>query len=1064
MTGSSIALEPIRVAIVAPSLRVIGGQSVQADRLRSALGERPDVEVVFVPIDPPLPGPFGALQRIRYVRTVVTSLAYVLRLIRTVPGVDVVHVFSASYLSFVLAPVPAVMAARVFGRRVVLNYHSGEAEDHLERWRQTTRPVLRHCDRIVVPSRYLADVFGRFHLDAEVVANGLDLEQMAFHSRERARPIFLSNRNLEPLYGVDVVLHAFQRIQAARPEARLLVAGGGSGAAAAKALADDLGLEGVDFLGSVPPETMHELYREADVFLNASRIDNMPLSILEAHASGTAVVSTDAGGIPYIAEHGVDAALVPVDDAESLAREALAVVSDPDRFVSMVEAGRRRSEREYGMATVVDRWVDVYRSVLHRKGRCEGELGVVERPGRAGRSLVSRGPAALAVRLRQEAQKRLEGWTGPLPSLRRRGGGATTDDPRAAAPAGFLPRALERRRGRHPEDRDAILAAADDVVAGRFEVLAHRLPAFEADRRWAHDPVTGRSTPDVPWHRIAYMSDVVDSDVKLLWELNRHGCLVRLAQAYFLTGRVEYASTLRTLLEGWIDQDRPGRGINWASSLEVAFRAVAWCWIWHLTADADIWDPAFSRRFLDRLHAHARHTFRYDSTHHSPNTHLLGEAVALVYVAKHFPGMRGSRAWAKRGVGILRREADRQILSDGMHFERSTGYHRYTMEFYLHLRLLLDASDGWEVASLDDVLDDLASAADALRRPDGRWPVLGDEDGGRFVHLSGADPVDATPIVRAVRSLIEGKGAAGPEGWWLGLDDSDAERASASRTTATPVDLSDAGYHVGPTTGGFAEWWVLVDTGPLGVLSGGHGHADLGHVEVAYGGRAIVADSGCGVYGARPGLRDWFRSESAHARPVLDGYPLAEPGHPFSWTTKYGTPNRVWSSSETVWHVGMSYPLGGPGAVVIHRRHVLLVAGAGLVVTDLFEGADALSGSIRWPLEMDGPLLSNDGVELGEVTMRFHGVGASRTLSAPVLKSEPRARSYGYIEEGAVIDVPFSGSPPFGVISVLSPRPILREAILHEGLMKLTVESETSSETVELTDPATAPSSLGTGA
>ena len=168
---------PIRVLLVGPSLAILGGQSVQLKRLLDKLAQVPGIDVGFLAVNPSLPGPLATLQRIKFVRTVVTSIAYLFSLLRTVPRYDVIHAFSASYWSFVLAPLPAMLVARLFGKRVVLNYHSGEAEDHLTRWRRTAIPAMRMAHRIVVPSAYLVDVFARFGLPAMAIHNFVDVER-----------------------------------------------------------------------------------------------------------------------------------------------------------------------------------------------------------------------------------------------------------------------------------------------------------------------------------------------------------------------------------------------------------------------------------------------------------------------------------------------------------------------------------------------------------------------------------------------------------------------------------------------------------------------------------------------------------------------------------------------------------------------------------------------------------------------------------------------------------------------------------------------------------------------
>src|SRR5436309_4756067 len=363
---SSASVEPgarrrlIRVCLVAPSLDILGGQAVQAARLQRGLRHTPSVAVGFVPINPRLPGLLRLLQRVRYVRTIVTSVRYVWSLLRCLDDYDVVHVFSASYFSFLLAPTPAVLLARWYGKRVILNYRSGEAKDHLQRWGRTAIPVLRLADALVVPSGYLVDVFARFGLHARVIANIVDLDQFEFRARRPLRPVFLSNRNFEAHYNVACVLRAFALIQNRYRDARLIVAGDGSQRRQLHRLADELQLENVAFVGRVSPDRMPSLYAAADVYLNAPDIDNMPGSVLEAFASGLPVVTTDAGGIPYIVRHGETGLLVPRGNHEGMAAAALRLLVDPSLAERLITSAFEECRRRYTPQAVVEDWRSVY--------------------------------------------------------------------------------------------------------------------------------------------------------------------------------------------------------------------------------------------------------------------------------------------------------------------------------------------------------------------------------------------------------------------------------------------------------------------------------------------------------------------------------------------------------------------------------------------------------------------------------------------------------------------------------------------------------------------------------
>jgi glycosyltransferase involved in cell wall biosynthesis len=356
-------MSPLRVAIVAPSLRILGGQAVQADRLLRAWQGDPEVDAWLVPHNPLPPRPFRFAVSVKYMRTLVTELTYVPLLLRELKRADVVHVFSASYCSFLLAPLPAIVVARALGRPVVLHYHSGEAPDHLAR-SSVARAALSRTDGNVVPSRFLAEVFESFGLRADVVPNLVDLSRFRFRRRSPLAPRVLSTRNFEPLYNVACTLRAFARFQERMPGATLTLVGGGSQDSALRALARDLRLRNVTFAGRVDPDDIADHYAAHDVYVQSPNIDNMPVSILEAYACGLPVVSTNVGGIPAILEHGRHGLLAPPDDDEGLAAAMLRLFDEPglaDRLV----ANAFDTCHAYSWRSIRDQWLGIYRDHRH---------------------------------------------------------------------------------------------------------------------------------------------------------------------------------------------------------------------------------------------------------------------------------------------------------------------------------------------------------------------------------------------------------------------------------------------------------------------------------------------------------------------------------------------------------------------------------------------------------------------------------------------------------------------------------------------------------------------------
>lgn len=364
--------ETIRVCLVAPSLEITGGQSRQAARLQAAFKNEPALTLGFIPHNPRLPGPLRKLQQIKYVRTVITTSYYWGLLLTRLWRCDIVHIFSASYFSYLLSVAPAILIGKLYGKRVVLNYRSGEAEDHLQHWPLTTKPVMQLADRIVAPSGYLVDVFARFGLRAEAIFNIVELDRFRFRMRAPLQPKFLCCRLLEPLYNVGLVLRAFQLIQQRHPNASLTIAGDGSQRAELERLAQTLGLRHVTFRGNVPFAQMPQLYDEHDVCLIGNDIDNMPATILEACASGLPVVTTDAGGIPYLVKHEVSALLVPCGDYTGLAREALRLLDDAPLAQQLAQQAHAVAQ-QCTWENVRGQWLKLYTDLMQTQSALRRE-------------------------------------------------------------------------------------------------------------------------------------------------------------------------------------------------------------------------------------------------------------------------------------------------------------------------------------------------------------------------------------------------------------------------------------------------------------------------------------------------------------------------------------------------------------------------------------------------------------------------------------------------------------------------------------------------------------------
>jgi len=350
---------PIRVLVAAP-VNAIGGQAHAARDIALGFAADAEVSVRLQAIDPLLPGPVRWLTTTKLVRSVVRPGLYLAQLLLRVPRADVVHAFCAAHTAFLFGAMPALLVGRLFRRPVVLNYHDGRAPEHFRRWPRLLPWALRRAAALVVPSGFLRDEFARHGFACEVIPNVVDVAAYQVSRRGPVPRRLVSTRSLEPLYAVENTLLAHQRLRAAFPDLRLDVYGTGSSLPQLERLVAERGIGGVTFHGAIGHDAIPGALAPGGVMVNSSRVDNTPLFILEAFAAGLPVASTDAGGIPYLVDHGRTGLLVPVDDPAALAGAIARVLEAPELAAALADAARAEVE-DYAWPVAGQAWRGLYR-------------------------------------------------------------------------------------------------------------------------------------------------------------------------------------------------------------------------------------------------------------------------------------------------------------------------------------------------------------------------------------------------------------------------------------------------------------------------------------------------------------------------------------------------------------------------------------------------------------------------------------------------------------------------------------------------------------------------------
>ncbi|CDM66250.1 heparinase II/III family protein [Pyrinomonas methylaliphatogenes] len=501
-------------------------------------------------------------------------------------------------------------------------------------------------------------------------------------------------------------------------------------------------------------------------------------------------------------------------------------------------------------------------------------------------------------------------------------------------------------RRRWPQKEEEAIARARRIVAGRFDLLGHRDLNFGDPPDWHLEPSSGKRAPRVHWSKIDYLDASVAGDKKITWELNRHQYFAVLGRAYWLTRDEIFAQTFVKHLTSWMEANPPKIGINWASSLEVAFRAISWLWALHFFKDSPSLTPDLFARTLKYLYLHGRHIETYLSTYFSPNTHLTGEALGLFYLGTLLPEFSCAARWKAKGEAILMRELDRHVRPDGVYFEQSSYYHRYTTDFYTHF-LLLKKRNGEKVpAILEEKLTALLDHLMAITRPDGTTPLFGDDDGGRLLILDQRAPDDfrsalsngAAIFGRGDYKFVAGE-AAEETLWLLGPEGLRAvDRLEPHAPEGTSRAFTSGGYYV------LRDGWtqdanyMLIDCGPHGVLNCGHAHADVLAFDLAARGRTLLVDPGTYTYTGSDLERRRFRSSAMHNALTIDGLSSSEPDGPFTWKSIARARAIEWISDQR-FDLFEGEHDGYESVGAQHRRSVFFLKGDYWIMRDLVSAA-----------------------------------------------------------------------------------------------------------------------------
>jgi hypothetical protein len=444
-----------------------------------------------------------------------------------------------------------------------------------------------------------------------------------------------------------------------------------------------------------------------------------------------------------------------------------------------------------------------------------------------------------------------------------------------------------------------LLPRAQKICLRRFDLLGFEDLDFGAEIDWHFDPVHQKRAPRIPWYRIPFLDFDQVGDHKIIWELNRHQHLYTLAEAWWFTRDDIFAAEVLSQWRHWERENPYPIGINWASALEVAFRALSLLAARDLLANCPSVPDSFHHDMLSALHLHGWYIERYLSTYFAPNTHLLGEGVALFALGLLCPQFACASRWQARGWQIILRQSEAQVLPDGFHFEQSVYYHVYALDFFLYARSLAARNKVPVPEAFDRILEKMANALSAISQA-GHPPAFGDDDGGRVIPAREHRPPSPPRFSVALKSC--------------------GMYAMTSRDSQ-----------------------LFIDAGPHGVFSGGHSHADALSVQLITNGRPVLIDPGTFCYVCPD--RDRFRGTAAHNTLQVDGRDQARPVQPFAWTGVPQTTLDRWITTERFDFLAAHHDGYAP---VVHHRWVFGLKDKFWLIRDVAAGAGRHRLDLHW--------------------------------------------------------------------------------------------------------------------
>ncbi len=420
-------------------------------------------------------------------------------------------------------------------------------------------------------------------------------------------------------------------------------------------------------------------------------------------------------------------------------------------------------------------------------------------------------------------------------------------------------------------DREKIIQQANNTLEHRFDILGSGLTQVEPID-WHTDFKSNFNWPKGKFYKKHEIVDLSNNaDVKVAWDFSRCHHLLWLGEAYLLTGEENYAEEIVFQIEDWIKQNPLMYSVNWTCAMDVSIRVVNWMYALNMISSSKLLSDEVVKKITKSIFDHG--FFIYNNlekaTPYSSN-HYVANLTGLIYIGSFVDSSKEGKKWREYGVKEFYSEIRTQILPSGVQYERSISYHRLVSELFLYPYFMLVRSNEEVPNDIDERLKSMLSFVRDYTKPNGKAPLIGDNDNGRLLPFVENDFNDHNYLLEIASQYFgdsQPQNTSNIDSYFALKGINNQKHGDFNRLGTVSKLYSDAGFAILKRD----DFYLFFKNAefskhamPTTKIIGTHTHADALSFELSIGDNDFIIDPGSYCYTSSKELRNEFRSTKKH--------------------------------------------------------------------------------------------------------------------------------------------------------------------------------------------------------